>query len=79
MFAFDIDTSKVKKAPIKANQFKSLLQLESGKKSNNDQITYFAQPLARNKVLFRFENLADRFDQVNQSDTKYIDVKRFAK
>ena len=30
-------------------------------------------------MLFRFENLADRSDQVNQSDTKYIDVKRFAK
>jgi hypothetical protein len=37
-------------------------------------------PLSKNKILVRFENLADRFDTNITSDdsTTYIDVERFA-
>lgn len=41
-------------------------------------LIYRAFPLGRNKILLRFENIADRFDTKSQ-ETKYIDVQAFAK
>ena len=40
-------------------------------------MTYKLFPLAKNKVLARFENLADRFDP-GISSVEYIDVREFA-
>jgi hypothetical protein len=43
-------------------------------------MAYQMYPLSKNKILVRFENLADRFDTNITSDdsTAYIDVERFA-
>jgi len=41
-------------------------------------LTYRIFPLAKNKVLVRFTNLADRFDSGNK-DVEYVDVEGFAK
>ena len=53
--------------------------IEYGIDQNKDkQITYHTIPLAKHKILARFENLGDRFDLGSQIDTKYIDVYLFA-
>ena len=37
------------------------------------------QPLGKNKILARFENLADKFDvKGNSTNTKYLNVVKFA-
>ena len=42
-------------------------------------LQYQAFPLAKNKILVRFENLADRFDVETSLAIKYVDVRRFAR
>jgi len=44
--------------------------------TNND-LTYHTFPLAKNKILLRLENMADRFDH-NVSKVNYVDIKAFA-
>ena len=41
-------------------------------------LVYRAFPLARNKILVRFENIADRFDGKMAAETRYIDMQSFA-
>lgn len=41
-------------------------------------VTYNVRPLAKDKIMVRFENLADRFDPKSTS-IKYLDVQNFAK
>lgn len=72
-FAFNYSIPENK---TKAEQFKSQIQLFKGNQSMSS-LTYHTFPLGLNKILVRFENLADRFDHL-QSDTKYINVKQFA-
>jgi len=43
-----------------------------------NSLTYHTLPLSKNKILVRFENLADKFD-LKQMNMPYIDVIRFAK
>lgn len=45
---------------------------------STESLIYRAFPLGRNKILVRFENVADRFDAKGQ-ETKFIDVQAFAK
>jgi hypothetical protein len=36
-------------------------------------------PLARNKILFRFENIGDKFDLLNEANgTLHVDIVKFA-
>ena len=58
------------------DQFKSQIQLFQGNQSISS-LTYHVLPLDQNKILVRFENLADRFDHLQQ-DTKFVNVKKFA-
>lgn len=43
-------------------------------------MAYQMYPLGKNKILVRFENLADRFDTnvTSEDSTTYIDLERFA-
>ena len=46
--------------------------------TSSPEVTYRIFPLAKNKVLVRFTNLADRFDS-KVKDVEYMDVEKFAK
>ena len=46
--------------------------------SSKDVITYHVFPVDKKKILVRFENLADRFDEVNSNEVKYLDLNKFA-
>jgi len=43
-------------------------------------MAYQMYPLGKNKIIVRFENLADRFDTnvTSEDSTSYIDIERFA-
>lgn len=72
-FAFDYnDTLAVK--PTAKSQFKSLVTLSN--KTEND-LTFHTFPMAKNKILVRIENLADKFDH-NISMVNLVDIKSFA-
>lgn len=44
-----------------------------------DSVTYRMFPVSKNKILVRFENLADKMDHNQPSDTiRYIDLESFA-
>jgi len=72
MFAFHFLQSQYVSAKnsTQAKQF-----VDIGPKSS---LTYRVQPLQRNKILARFENIADNFD-ANSSSPIYFNVRKFAK
>jgi hypothetical protein len=68
-FIFDFGTT-----PVKARAASKPVGVPS---SFSDQGTYRLFPFAKNQVMVRFENLADRFD-AQSTVTQYINLNEFA-
>lgn len=75
-FAFDYNETLAENAvkPTEKSQYKSLVTLSN--KTDND-LTFHTFPMAKNKILLRIENIADKFD-FNISKINVVDIKSFA-
>lgn len=75
-FAFNYNETLPENAvkPTVKSQYKSLVTLSN--KTDND-LTFHTFPMAKNKILLRIENIADRFDY-NISKVNVVDIKSFA-
>ena len=73
LFAFQYDKEGKPKAP--SGSLAQIQYLAEGEKEN--VVTYHTFPLGRNKILARFENMNDRFD--NDETVQWLDMETFAK
>jgi len=75
-FSFDFKEPE-DKSKVRESKSKVLLK-DAASDGSNDVLVYRAFPMAKNQIMVRFENLADKFDTKTSFMVRYLNVRKFA-